>query len=498
VRRLKFKGNILYWLVSIMVLTTIFGIYSIFMQRYVGACDFYGYYNEALLLKSGKVHMETGLNPSKYPCTAPLGYHVRDGKVVPQYPPGYPLLLAVGSFLGAEFYVNPLIGVLSVVVMFLLLLKLTDKRTAVLFSLLWAFSPIVVWGSTYVMSDLVATFFIMLGFYLFIQEKPGASAICLAFSLAVRPTNLLFLIVLVPLLIKKQQWLRFGLHFFIPTLIYCIFNWIIYGAPYCCGYGKISNKFLLSVFFPHLVFYLKEIMVQLTPFLVILAFVALGKRAKASWFYVKWFLIFLIFYCFWAAGGDAWWWTRFLLPSFPALFILAALGLKIILDKVDQKWKRIHHKYSTPLLSLITIIMVIYFVHYGKNHDVYRIDKGYAYYYISEAVGKVVPPNSIVGSFELSGAVRLYTGLETFNWYNWDAVPLIRRMLKKNIPVYVVVERCNLEHFFVKRILKKFHYDIIKNINIRENWFVRKDNWLFKITKTKKRIKRGIKKVPGK
>jgi hypothetical protein len=481
------KKNILLGLLGVLTLLSLFWFYSTYMQRYIGACDYYGYYQEALLLKSGKVIMNTGLDPRKYPCTAPLGYYTRNGRVVPQYTPGYPLLLALGSFLGADFYVNPLIGVLSVLMMFLLLLELTEKRIAILFSLLWAFSPIVAWGSTYLMSDLAAALFIMLGFYLFLREKPGAAAICLGFSVAVRPTNLFFILILLPLLIKKHQWLRFGLHLLIPASLYGAFNWIIYGVPWRFGYGNISYDLTHTVFFPHLVFYLKEIVVQFTPVLAILALFALVRKTRYSWFYGLWFLFFLIFYSFWRAGGDLWWWMRFLLPALPALFILAALGLKRILDTTEKKWRKLSHKTATLLITLVTIAMLMYFVQYGKKNDVYINNKGYDYAYLSNAVGKLVPPGSLVGAFEISGALRIYANVEPFNWHNFDVPDLIKESLGKNIPVYLVVERWNLQHYFINQVFEKFDVAVIKNTGVRENWLVEADNWLFKIIGPKDR-----------
>jgi hypothetical protein len=478
-------SRLLQWAVGLTFLLGMFWLYSTYMQRYVGASDYYGYYSEALLLKSGKVHMKTGLNPRAYPCIAPLSYFVRDGKVVPKYPPGYPFLLALGSFFNLEFFVNPLVGVLTVVIMFLVLLKITDKKMAVLFSVLWAFSPIVVYGSTYVMSDLAATLFILLAFYFFIREKPGVSGIFTGLSLAVRPTNLLFLLLLGPGLLKKRQGLRFGSHFIIPTSLYGIFNWITYGAPWRFGYGNILNDFSLPVFFPHLLFYLKEITVQFTPLLVILALVALGKKAKDSWFYGSWVLIFLIFYCFWKSGGDVWWWTRFLLPSFPALFILAALGLKWIFTVAAGKGK-ILHRYGTALLSLVTVGMVIYFVNFGNHRGLYRTDKGLEYYDMSQKVAALVPPGSLVGAFELSGPLRLYTKLESFCWHSGDAVPLVRNKLKKKIPIYLVVERWNWDLYYVKQLLTQFSYEIIASSDTRVYSLVRKNHWLVRIIRYKR------------
>jgi 4-amino-4-deoxy-L-arabinose transferase-like glycosyltransferase len=185
------KKKIIFLTASIVALLIIFFIYTTYNQQYVGASDWYGYYSLSLLLKQGRVDMEVGLPPARYPPIAPLSYFVRDGKVLQQYPPGYPFLMALTGFIGLEFYVTPIMGILSIVLMFLLIKDLTDQWIAALFSLLWAFTPIVVYGSTSVMSDLPATVFILLSLYFYRKKKIIPSALALGFSLVVRPTNVL-------------------------------------------------------------------------------------------------------------------------------------------------------------------------------------------------------------------------------------------------------------------------------------------------------------------
>ena len=165
------KKKLIFPAASAAVLLIIFFIYSTYTQKYVGGSDFYGYYAQSLLLKKGQVDMPVGVSAAEYPAIAPLGYFAKDGKVLPQYPPGYPLLMALAGYIGLEFYVTPILGILSIVLMYLLIKELTDKKIAIFFSLIWAFFPIVVYGSTSVMSDLAAAFFILLSLYLYRKEK---------------------------------------------------------------------------------------------------------------------------------------------------------------------------------------------------------------------------------------------------------------------------------------------------------------------------------------
>ena len=276
------KKKLIYSAASAAALLIIFFIYSAYNQEYVGGSDFYGYYAQSLLLKKGQVDMPVGVSPAEYPSIAPLSYFVKNGKVLPQYPPGYPLLMALAGFIGLEFYVTPILGILSIVLMFLLIKELTDKKIAVFFSLIWAFFPIVVYGSTSVMSDLAAAFFILLALYLYRKEKIPFSAFALAFSLVVRPTNILFCLIFLPVLIRDRQWFRYGCYFAIPASLYGLYNWLVYGAPWKMGYANVSERFLSSVFFDHLVYYAKETVIQFTPFLIILIFFHLLLISRKS------------------------------------------------------------------------------------------------------------------------------------------------------------------------------------------------------------------------
>ena len=113
-----------------------FTAYAVCAQRYIGAVDWYGYYQEGMLFKAGRTTLPTELPAAEFPSIVPLGFSVNaQGAVVAQYPPGFPVLLALGGFLGLECYVAPLIGAASCLLLFLLIADLTgDRATALLYA----------------------------------------------------------------------------------------------------------------------------------------------------------------------------------------------------------------------------------------------------------------------------------------------------------------------------------------------------------------------------
>jgi hypothetical protein len=322
----------------------------------------------------------------------------------------------------------------------------------------------------------------------------------LAFSLVVRPTNILFCLIFLPVLIRDRQWFKFGCYFAIPAFFYGLYNWLVYGAPWKIGYANVSERFITSVFFHHLAYYTKETVIQFTPLLIILIFfhfllISMQKKQAVEmtpmkerhqadrewagvadpWFYVSWFLIFFIFYCFWRPLGDTWWWTRFLLPGYPALFFLAALGLKNALDFIQQKWKPVKPAVTISL-TVVALTIIGYFVNYGFTHpDIWVKNKGKHYYDISKMIARKVPANSLVGSVEFSGPLRLYTGIETFNSFHTNSFFLIADMLEKKKPVYFAAEPWNLQRPMVKGVLRIFR---VKKVMEITGW---PDFYLYKI-----------------
>jgi len=472
------KKDIIFITASFLVLAAIFIIYTTYNQKYVAASDWYGYYAGSQLLKKGRVAMEVELNPAQYPAIAPLSYFVWKGKVLPQYPPGYPLLMAFAGFAGLEFYVAPILGVLSVVLMFLLIKPLSNRWIAAFLASMWALFPIVVFGSTSVMSDLVATFFILLSLYLYRRGNIMLSAFSLAFSLAVRPTDLLYCLIFLPVLIRDKKWFKFGCYFAIPAFFYGLYNWFIYGAPWQTGYMSAAESFSSASFFPHLLFYARETFFQMTPFLILPALFALFRMSKERLFYASWFLIFFVFYCFWVPGGDCWWWTRFLLPGYPALFLLAALGFNdlwaIMQSKKKMKWKYAPRS-TVAAFILLGIILGGYFINYGFHHqNIWEKNKGKFYYDITQKISNSISQNSYVGTIEFSGAIRLYTPITSFYLAHSNTKYLITNRLLHDIPVYLLIEPWNLKLPTVKQLFKLFRINKVLELDGWPNFYLYK------------------------
>lgn len=455
--------------VAIVAFLGVFFLYAHFRQAHVGASDWYGYYAEAMMFKSGRLHLDTRLDPSKFPAVAPLGFHVVEGRVVPQYPPGYPLLLALASFAGLEFYVTPLFGALTAMLMFLLLRDFAGRFWAWVFTSLWVFSPVVVSSSTYVMSDIVAAFFILFSLFLARKSMFLSSGLVLGFALLVRPSNILFGILLIPMLVKKKGWLQFSGGFGFPALSYAVYNLYQYGAPWKTGYPTTGVDLTSSVFFHHFVYYLKEIWIQFTPLLILLALFALFRLGRRGVFFAAWFGLFLVFYSFWRPGADVWWYIRFLLPGIPALVILAGHGAAELEILLKSKKLRLF-RFIRHILTGAAVAVLAYFFYFSSDKIIYKTGKGKVFRDVSMAVAAAVPPDSLVGSLGFSGPLRLYGDLESFCLYHANSRHLVNHMIEDGVPVYIIVQPFGWDHNRVKRILRQFDSERVLTFFNREDF----------------------------
>ncbi|MFT3829526.1 MAG: hypothetical protein QM691_07450 [Opitutaceae bacterium] len=154
-------------------------VYVHYRQRYIGGTDSFGYYELGHLFARGRIHLPLAAAVADSPAAIPLGFGPSPGGAIPLYPPGYPLLLAVASWFGLEFFVTPLVGIVSIVLLYRTAREFAGRWPALAVAALWAFLPIVLFGATYVMSDLVAAVPLLGSYLLYRRERPRASALLL-------------------------------------------------------------------------------------------------------------------------------------------------------------------------------------------------------------------------------------------------------------------------------------------------------------------------------
>ncbi|HPC82004.1 MAG TPA: hypothetical protein PLR87_01425 [Thermoanaerobaculaceae bacterium] len=443
---------------GIAALLALFALYATFRQRYVGASDWYGYYALSRLFLEGRVTMPMSRDTARYPAAAPLGFEAGNGCAIPRYPPGYPLLMAVAGVVGAEFFVTPLCGALSVLVLYLILIRRVSRFVAVLMSAQWALSPPVVWGAVSVMSDLPAALWLLTTYCLLDRDRPALAGAAFALAVATRPTNALFGLLLLPLLAERRRFARFAAVAAACAAVHGLYNWQVFGAPWRMGYHDTFQWFRLAHAprnFPRFGWHLVTV---LTAGTLLPAFAGALRRGRRNLFFLGWFLLFWGIYSFWWVYPDVWWWLRFLLPGLPGLFILAADGWDDVLCWLEGRgrWWRLGARIAG---SLGAATLIAFFVRFGQEQMVFTRTTARVFHDVAESARKYLPAGALVGAFEHTGSLRLYGGFETFRVPWPGAAELVRDELEAGQPVYLLLESSLNDDVTMKRLLEEYEVD---------------------------------------
>ncbi|MBK8858375.1 MAG: hypothetical protein IPN11_12090 [Opitutaceae bacterium] len=450
------------------VLLTAFVTYSYYRQRYVGAADLYGYYQQGEMLRQGRLALPLELPVDKFPSVVPYGYVDVGDRALPQYPPGFPLLIALAGIFNLQYFVTPVIGFLGGVLVYLILRGSVSRWTAAVFTLLWAFFPIVAYSSSILMSDMVSAVGLLAAWWLYRRGNLMLSAFALGFSFCVRPTNVLFLIAMVLPLWRDRRMLRYSLWLVLPCALYGLYNHALFGAPWRTGYVGVGQEFRTEFFAGQFAFYARETIRQLGWPLAALTVLGLTVPHRDRWFHVLWFVPFLGLYCVWSAGGDRWWWTRFLLPAYAALFFLAAQGFERLKAWMQNRMSVTHWRPAVGAL-LLGALACTTFYHIRlarREQDVWVQYKGWEYCYAVNQVAAVAAPGSYVGSLEFAGAQLLYTDLHSFITVYDDAVPLVREVMQRGREVYLLIEPWRQDNNIIRALLAEYPHERLPDIGI--------------------------------
>jgi hypothetical protein len=310
-----------------------------------GGSDSSGYLNSARLFTEGKLAESVdpltrfGLPQRDIRVFIPLGFSpgARLGTMVPSYPPGLPLQMALAALLGgwtrAPFWISPLSALASLILIYAVARELGLTRAAAAGApvILAAFPTLIFFGLQ-PMSDVPATAWGLAAALaaLLSRKKPNAAVLCgaaLGVSVLIRPTNgLLALPLFFAMPASPRLYLRAvlgGIGFLAFLLDY---YWICNGSPWVSGYGSLLGSFSFARFPArawHYTYWLCALATPLLPIGWIAVSGVRGMPGRDRAFLTLWFAVFFLFY----SGYDpysTWWYTRFLLPALPAM-ILATL-----------------------------------------------------------------------------------------------------------------------------------------------------------------------------
>jgi hypothetical protein len=381
----------------------------------------------------------------------PLGYRPfsPDGTIVPAYPAGLPMLMAL--FLGVmgdngPFYVVPVLGAFTVVFTYLFGREATGSRTvAVLASALLLASPVFLTHLMVPMSDVPAAAGWTLAALLVLKHRPLEAGVVAGLTLLIRPN--LVLLALVPVFAwrqKREPLIRYAFGLVPGLFAIMVVNIAFYGGPLTTGYGSLSELYALSSLPLNVRNYVPWIVQTQTP-LILLALLPLfvrgalresaasvSPRACCAAVVALTFLSYLFY-----ANFDHWFYLRFLLPAYPVLFVLLAAGMRWVALKLPAEAR-------VPAVALACAVMIPFGVNVAKGEGVFNV-AAFEGRHVRAAneVASRTPADAIVLSVQHSGSVRYYANRITlrYDWLKDDALdPALRDLAAKGRRAYLVVD----------------------------------------------------------
>lgn len=344
------------WLAVLLGLSAVvyLAVIAVQIAPYAGGSDSGGYLGSARLFAEGRLTTEprslAGHDRLEFGQSAfqPLGYMVLAGgdRMVPTYPPGLPLHLAVfRKFLGGEGAVITT-NLLAIVLLgwavwnYARALDLPPAWAAGVIALL-AGSPIFIFCALQPMSDLLAAAWAMIALAATLRAQSSAgwgwaAGTALSMAVLVRPTNALMLLPVFFLLGTGRTALRAvaaGLPF---ALFLGYYNQQIYGHPLASGYGNWRESFSAAYAAANAWPVARGFLLLLTPFVLGMLLVpyATTARTRPTISLGLWTAALGGCYLIYYHTGETWWYFRFLLPVAPAVLLLAAAGWRSILVRV--------------------------------------------------------------------------------------------------------------------------------------------------------------------
>ena len=404
--------------------------------------DAYGYVSQAALWLHGDLTVEQPIvGEMSWPDTAwtftPLGYRPisADGTIVPTYPSGLPMIMAVfQAFLGANgpFFVVPVMAAIALYATYVLGRVASDSRTSgALAALLLLASPVFMAHAMVPMTDVPVTACWAGVCALAVRKRPRpllAGAVA-ALSLLIRP-NLILLCGapvcawVIPAMrdetardLAMRRVLAFAAGVAPGVLMVAIINDYVYGSPFESGYGALGDVYGIAPAFENIRNYAIWLLQTQSP-LVLFAIVPLfvpatlrpviaGVSTRAC--LLAMLALTLVSYVFYAAF-DNWTYLRFMLPAYPALFILMAAGIAAACAQMPEVMR--------PAIAMALVAACVSLsLQFSKNQFIFDWKQHESRYVrAAERAAELTPRDAVLFSSQHSGSLRYYTNRITLRY----------------------------------------------------------------------------------
>ncbi|NOT25389.1 MAG: hypothetical protein HOP16_04730 [Acidobacteria bacterium] len=423
-----------------------FGTYA------ASGADAAGYVSQSELLASARVVLDEPLArlvewPDATWAFSPLGYRpgTTAGTIVPAYPPGLPVFMAVSRAFGewAPFVVVPLFGALAVFCSYAIGARLHSRTAGIVAAILLATSPVFLFQVVQPMSDVPATALWALALMLALRASSNAvlaSGFAAGCALATRPNLLPLALVLAAISVGWPQRVisspRHAFHLLRslalgampPLLGLLLLQSHAYGNPLASGYGNFSDYFSLATVGTNIGDYARKLIRGEAPVIclallssVALAVARLRTHAPAGAITSSTLLVpairiaaivaaaLLVCYLPYGVYPD-WSYLRFLLPAFPVAFVVVGSLVTSSCSTLPRPAR------GLTLLVAMTMACSVN-VEVARNEQAFNLRRYEARYRtVGRYLDAVLPRSAVVLSAQESASVHYYTHLPVLRW----------------------------------------------------------------------------------
>jgi len=425
-----------------------------YSARSVGGSDSYGYASQAELWSHGRLAVRQPIVdlvpwPDAGPTFTPLGYTPSPGAedvLVPTYSPGLPMLMALARIIAgscAIFNVVPICAGILILSSYGIGKGLGGHHVGLASAWLVATSPVVLFVSLSPMSDVPAAAAWATSFWL-LQSEAVATDLCagLAISVAILVRPNLAPLAIFPLAwrllnvskatpqTRRREWVRvcaLGAGIAPGVIVVALLNWHLYGSPLQSGYGDLTGLFSGHYFASNVRRYTGWLVTTQTV-LPLLGWPILLIASRRVWPAVRdtsYVLLLGLFsisvwvlYCLYSEF-DAWWYLRFLVPSWP--MIMGATAQLLFLPS------RHVGRVGAAVALLICLAIGARGIRLSKEQVLLDFGRGEQKFSTAATmVGEYTEPDSVIFSLLHSGSVRYYAARQTLRFDFLDAAWLDR------------------------------------------------------------------------
>ena len=390
--------------------------------------DASGYLSYAGLLQDGQLMRPEPLAAiAKWtdgPTTlAPLGWRaaLEPGFQVPTYAIGLPLLIApfhaLAGVPGASLVIVATLGIATVATA-ALANRLAGGVAAVIAAVWFATSPVALFESMQVMSDMPVTAAWMVCWWLVFKRHGLAAGIAAAIAVLIRP-NLAPLAVLPLLALAARRrpdavgWdfspaIKSAIPIAVAIAVVASVQWLHFGSPLRSGYGTATEIYAVSNIAPNARLYAQWLVATHGPWLFIAPLALVIARRELVWTFAFAMLVILAYLVY--AVFESWTYLRFMLPAMAVAMIAVSMLMTTVLRRAPVTVR-------VPAVAAGLLALASLNVAAAREHGVFRFadrqDRGRV---IGERLADLLPVNAVIVSSEHSGTMRYYTGRTVVRW----------------------------------------------------------------------------------